>query len=86
MPRTSAGRALARDLLVAYVAAWAVGILYGFLIRVTSTWDEGAAWERNMLRWLHQWKLPSWLESRRFEIEALLPNIRTPMEIPGPNA
>lgn len=31
-------------------------------------------------------KLPSWLESRRFEIEALLPNIRTPMEIPGPNA
>ena len=31
-------------------------------------------------------KLPSWLESRRFEIEALLPNIRPPMEIPGPNA
>jgi len=31
-------------------------------------------------------KLPPWLESRRFEIEALLPNIRPPMEIPGPNA
>ena len=31
-------------------------------------------------------KLPAWLESRRFEIEALLPNIRPPMEIPGPNA
>lgn len=31
-------------------------------------------------------KLPKWLESRRFEIEALLPNIRPPMEIPGPNA
>lgn len=31
-------------------------------------------------------KLPSWLETRRFEIEALLPNIRPPMEIPGPNA
>ena len=31
-------------------------------------------------------KLPQWLEPRRFEIEALLPNIRPPMEIPGPNA
>ena len=31
-------------------------------------------------------KLPEWLETRRFEIEALLPNIRPPMEIPGPNA
>lgn len=31
-------------------------------------------------------KLPEWLEPRRFEIEALLPNIRPPMEIPGPNA
>lgn len=30
-------------------------------------------------------KLPEWLEPRRFEIEALLPNIRLPMEIPGPN-
>lgn len=30
-------------------------------------------------------KLPPWLEPRRFEIEALLPNIRLPMEIPGPN-
>jgi catechol 2,3-dioxygenase-like lactoylglutathione lyase family enzyme len=30
-------------------------------------------------------KLPQWLEPRRFEIEALLPNIRLPMEIPGPN-
>jgi glyoxalase family protein len=31
-------------------------------------------------------KLPQWLEPRRFEIEALLPNIRPPMEIRGPNA
>src|SRR5215203_3667815 len=63
VPRASAGRALARDLFVAYVAAWAVGILYGGLIRVSSTWDEGAAWERKMLRWLHQWTLPSWLDA-----------------------
>ena len=31
-------------------------------------------------------KLPRWLEERRFEIEALLPNVTPPMEIPGPNA
>jgi glyoxalase family protein len=31
-------------------------------------------------------KLPEWLEPRRFEIEALLPNIRLPMELHGPNA
>ncbi len=31
-------------------------------------------------------KIPQWLESRRFEIEALLPNIRLPLELRGPNA
>ena len=31
-------------------------------------------------------KLPDWLEPRRFEIEALLPNIRIPLELRGPNA
>jgi catechol 2,3-dioxygenase-like lactoylglutathione lyase family enzyme len=31
-------------------------------------------------------KLPSWLEPRRFEIEALLPNIHLPLDLPGPNA
>jgi len=31
-------------------------------------------------------KLPSWLEPRRFEIEALLPNIHVPLELRGPNA
>ncbi len=31
-------------------------------------------------------QLPAWLEPRRFEIEALLPNIHTPIELPGPNA
>jgi membrane-associated phospholipid phosphatase len=59
----SAGKTLARDLFVAYVAAWGVGILYGALIRLTSTWDQGAAWERNMLRWFHSWTLPSWLDA-----------------------
>ncbi|HVF38723.1 MAG TPA: ring-cleaving dioxygenase [Gemmatimonadaceae bacterium] len=31
-------------------------------------------------------QLPEWLEPRRFEIEALLPNIRLPLQLPGPNA
>jgi catechol 2,3-dioxygenase-like lactoylglutathione lyase family enzyme len=31
-------------------------------------------------------KLPDWLEPRRFEIEALLPNIHVPLELKGPNA
>jgi catechol 2,3-dioxygenase-like lactoylglutathione lyase family enzyme len=34
----------------------------------------------------HSLKLPDWLEPRRFEIEALLPNIHTPLELRGPNA
>jgi glyoxalase family protein len=32
----------------------------------------------------HSLKLPSWLEPRRFEIEAVLPNISPPLEIRGP--
>jgi glyoxalase family protein len=31
-------------------------------------------------------QLPTWLEPRRFEIEALLPNIHAPIDLPGPNA
>lgn len=31
-------------------------------------------------------QLPEWLEPRRFEIEALLPNIRLPLDLPGPAA
>jgi catechol 2,3-dioxygenase-like lactoylglutathione lyase family enzyme len=31
-------------------------------------------------------RLPAWLEPRRFEIEALLPNIHLPIPLPGPNA
>jgi len=31
-------------------------------------------------------KLPAWLESRRFEIEARLPNVHPPLNLRGPNA
>ena len=54
---------LARDLVIAYLSAWLVGILYGALIRATSSWDEGAAWERATLRWFHSWSLSPWLDA-----------------------
>jgi membrane-associated phospholipid phosphatase len=61
--RRTAGRTLVRDLFLAYVGAWLVGILYGVLVRFTSSWDEGAAWERETLRWFHAWTLPPWLDA-----------------------
>ena len=61
--RTSPGKLLARDLVLTYVAAWGVGTAYGALIRASSTWDQGAAWERNLLRWFHRLTLPSWLDA-----------------------
>jgi undecaprenyl-diphosphatase len=61
--RRTAGRALVRDVFLAYLGAWLVGIAYGLLIRVTSSWDEGAAWERETLRWFHSWTLPPWLDA-----------------------
>jgi undecaprenyl-diphosphatase len=61
--RPSAGRKLARDLFVAYVAAWIVGTLYALVIRGSATWDHGAPWEREMLYWFHAWKLAAWLDA-----------------------
>ena len=55
-------RRLVRDLVVAYLLAWAVGIAYGFIVRSSSTWDTGSAWERSALVWFHM-KLPAWLDA-----------------------
>ena len=66
--RRTAGRLLVRDLLLAYLGAWLVGIVYGMLIRFTSTWDEGATWERETLRWFHSWTLPPWLDALVLQI------------------
>ena len=57
-----------RDLVLAYLGAWLVGILYGALIRATSIWDEGAAWERATLRWFHSWTLRPWLDALVLQI------------------
>jgi membrane-associated phospholipid phosphatase len=61
--RLDAGKTLARDLLLAYVGAWAVGILYGMIVRASSTWDNGAAWEHRMLEWFHARTLSNWLDA-----------------------
>jgi len=57
----SVRRRLVRDLVFAYLLAWAVGIAYGFFIRLTTTWDTGAAWERSALQWFHM-TLPGLLD------------------------
>jgi membrane-associated phospholipid phosphatase len=57
----SARRRLVRDLVVAYLLAWAVGIGYGLIVRTSTTWDTGSAWERDVLRWFHM-SLPGWLD------------------------
>ena len=49
-------------LLAAYVAAWAVGIGFGLLLRAAGVWN-GAEWERETLRWFHERPLP-WLLDR----------------------
>ncbi|HEX7977138.1 MAG TPA: phosphatase PAP2 family protein [Gemmatimonadaceae bacterium] len=59
---TSAARGrLVRDLVFAYLLSWAVGIAYGFIIRSSTTWDSGSAWERSTLEWFHM-PLPGWLD------------------------
>ena len=59
--RGDARRRLVRDVLIAYVATWAIGWGYGFALSHTSTWT-GAPWERDVLRWFHAWTLPGWLD------------------------
>jgi len=61
--RANPERVLVRHLVFAYVSAWAVGVVYGMLLRAFSTWDEGARWERDLLRWFHAQSLPNWLDA-----------------------
>jgi len=51
-------RRTALGVLAAYVAAWAVGIGFGLLLRAMGAWG-GAAWERDVLRWFHDRPLPA---------------------------
>jgi membrane-associated phospholipid phosphatase len=61
--RASPRRVLVRHLTLAYVGAWAVGIVYGMLLRAFSNWDEGARWERDALLWFHAQSLSNWLDA-----------------------
>lgn len=57
-PRTR----LALELGAAYLAAWLTGIGFGYLLTRTNSWKLGAAWERGMLTWMHDNKLPVLLD------------------------
>jgi membrane-associated phospholipid phosphatase len=60
--RRSARRRLARDIGLAYVGAWVVGVVFALVIRATSEWNTATAWERATLRWFHA-PLPHWLDT-----------------------
>ncbi|MEP6999767.1 MAG: hypothetical protein ABI969_04775 [bacterium] len=45
-----------------YLAAWAVGVAFGFGLSRTSSWAAGAEWEQQSLRWAHEHHLPSLLD------------------------
>jgi membrane-associated phospholipid phosphatase len=60
--RSHARRRLTLELGAAYLAAWLVGVGFGFVLEHTNTWHEGAEWERVMLRWLNAHPLPYWLD------------------------
>ena len=49
---------LARRVAIGYVAAWLVGIGFGFAISRTAGWRVGAEWEKDVLRWMHAHPLP----------------------------
>lgn len=60
--RGTALRRLGLDLLVGYIAAWGVGLAYGYILKLGSGWSTGAEWERAMLRWANAHALPGWLD------------------------
>ena len=63
-----ARRRLLLDLGAAYLGAWLVGIGYGGLVGATSSWHDGAPWERSMLTWFHGHQLPSWLDGMVLQV------------------
>lgn len=62
LPRGGARRRLLIGIAMAYVAAWAIGIGFGYGLKGTHWWDGGAAWERDTLRFFHAQSLPHWLD------------------------
>ena len=61
VPRGGARKRLLAGLAAAYLAAWAIGVGFGYGLKGTHSWDHGAAWEHNLLRATHN-ELPIWLD------------------------
>jgi undecaprenyl-diphosphatase len=53
---------LVQGIALAYVAAWSIGIGFGYGLKETHWWDTGARWEHGMLRAFHL-SLPDWLDA-----------------------
>jgi undecaprenyl-diphosphatase len=51
-----------QGIAMAYVAAWAIGIGFGYGLKGTHWWEGGASWERAVLRFFHAQSLPHWLD------------------------
>jgi undecaprenyl-diphosphatase len=62
LPRGGARTRLAEGIGLAYVAAWCIGIGFGYGLKGTHWWDNGAHWEYTVLRAFH-WSLPYWLDA-----------------------
>ncbi|MEP6620640.1 MAG: phosphatase PAP2 family protein [bacterium] len=58
--RRRAAQRLALEVLAGYVGAWLAGIGFGVALERTSTWRDGASWERGMLDWFHAHPMPGW--------------------------
>jgi undecaprenyl-diphosphatase len=61
--RTRARWRLSLELGACYIASWLVGIGFGYAVEKTGTWALGAAWEREMLRWIHERPFPVWIDN-----------------------
>ncbi len=62
LPRGGALRRLLLGIAIAYVAAWAIGVGFGYGLKGTHWWDGGARWERELLALLHRHPLDRWLD------------------------
>lgn len=61
LPRGGARTRLVTGIAIAYVAAWAIGVGFGFGLKGTHWWEHGAPWEYGVLRAFHQ-TFPQWLD------------------------
>jgi membrane-associated phospholipid phosphatase len=61
VPRGGARVRLVAGIAIAYIAAWVIGIGFGYGLKGTHWWDKGAPWEYTVLRAFHQ-TTPRWFD------------------------